>query len=635
MLHFSWLILFFPLLGSILLGLGGRVLSRRAVAILGPASILLAFVVTAGDAISIALGHAGAAGLYRETLFTWLTSGRLHIGLALQIDPLSVLFLLVVTGIGFLIHVYSVGYMAEDPDYARFFSYLNLFIFTMALLVAAGNFLFLLVGWGGVGVVSYLLIGFWYQRPSAVAAALKAFVINVIGDVGILLAIFLIFLRFHTLDFGGVFSKAASLLGGDSTYAVAITLLLFLGAAAKSAQLPLHTWLADAMEGPTPVSALIHAATMVTAGVYLVARCYPLYHAAPAAAIVVAGIGAATALVAATIGVVQHDIKRVLAYSTMSQIGYMIMAVGIGAYAAGLFHFLTHAFFKALLFMGAGNVIHALGGEQDMRRMGGLARKLPITYWSMLAGTLAISGVPLFSGFFSKDEILGATLSDGHPILWIIGVIAAGITAFYMFRLFFLTFSGNYRGTAHIHGEAPPTMLVPTVILAVGAVVMGYLAIPGVNDWLGGWLYPVFTRYPGGALAIPHVTQWGSMGLTTILAALGIYLAYRFYYIGNLSSEKVRQALPGLYRVVYNKYYFDELYAAVFIRPVQALGSFLGDVFDTGVIDGMVNGIGRGVGSLGEILQPWQSGQVRRYALSLVIGAAGILLYFTWLMRRG
>ena len=626
MLQHSWVILLLPLVGTAVISILGRYLSKLATALVACGVVGLAFLGTVVAAVQLE-GLPPRLQAVQEVLFRWIVSGPLHISFGLLVDPISLLFMLVITGVGFLIHVYSVGYMGEDKNFRLYFAYLNLFIFTMLLLVMANNFLWLLVGWGGVGLASYLLIGFWYERPSAVAAAIKAFVMNVIGDVGIFLAIFLIYLSFHSVSYNRVFHLAYTHPAAAGVM-TAITLLLLLGAVAKSAQLPLHTWLFDAMEGPTPVSALIHAATMVTAGVYLVARCYPLYHLSPTGATAVAVVGGASALLAATIGTAQTDIKRALAASTMSQIGYMIMAVGLGMYAAGLFHFLTHAFFKALLFMAAGNIIHALGGEQDLRKMGGLAKRLPVTYWSFLAGTLAISGIPGFSGFFSKDELLGQALNRGHVVLWAVGVAAAFLTAFYMFRMFFLAFSGSYRGEVHPHGEAPRVMLVPTVILAVLAVVGGYLVLPGVWDLIGNFLAPAFSHWHGGAGAVgnPHHVNWLSMGVSVLLALAGFGVAYQVYH------RRAWQPAPWpfLSQLLYRKYYFDELYDAVFVRPAVRLGAVFGAVADRLVIDGGVMGLARGVRTLGNGLVFLQSGYVRRYALTIALGAAAILAYYVF-----
>ena len=627
---YAELILAFPLLGFIIAALLGRSLGKRGVAMVCVSAIGLSFLTVVSVFVNL-LGRSPAHRFVDLTLFNWAGLSGHPITFGLLLDPLSVLFMLIITGVGFFIHLYSVGYMADDENFGRYFAYLNLFVLAMLLLIISDNFLFLLVGWGGVGLASYLLIGFWYTRRSAVAAARKAFVVNVVGDVGIMLALFLMYWHFGSVSYASVFQQAATMHG---SFAELVAVLLYVGAAAKSAQFPLHVWLPDAMEGPTPVSALIHAATMVTAGVYLVARAYPIFHAAPTAAAWVAGIGAFTALFAATIGVTQYDIKRVLAYSTVSQLGYMFIGVGSGVYAAGLFHFTTHAFFKALLFLGSGSVIHALSGEQDMRKMGGLARKLPITYWTFLMGTLAISGVPGFSGFFSKDMILGSVLNKGEVLIWIAGVLAVGLTAFYMFRLLYMTFFGEYRGDAHPH-ESPRIMTVPLIVLAVLSVIGGYLAIPGLPDVFSNWLQPVFARYPGG-LVPAAVTQPNilSMVLTTVIALSGIYLAYRAYKVGQVSHERARASLGGFYTLVYNKYYIDEIGHALFVRPSMAVGNVI-----RGVVDGGVQSVWFGLGSLvrewGDSLRMAQSGYVRRYALAILLGVVVIMAYLTFRSQGG
>jgi NADH-quinone oxidoreductase subunit L len=563
-----------------------------------------------------------------------------------------------VTGVGFLIHIYSAGYMDDDPSFWRFFAYLNFFIFAMVLLVSADNFLFLLVGWGLVGLASYLLIGFWYQRRSAVMAARKAFVINVIGDFGLMIAIFLIFINFGQLSYLSVFGHGPINTGA----ATAICLLLFLACAAKSAQLPLYMWLPDAMEGPTPVSALIHAATMVTAGVYLVARAYPLFEQAPAALLTVASIGGITALFAATIALFQLDIKRVLAYSTISQLGYMFMAEGVHNYSGGIFHLVTHAFFKALLFLGAGAVIHALGGEQDMRKMGGLWGRLRLTGWTFLIAALAISGIFPLAGFWSKDEILGSILAQATAsgsawfyVLWGIGILTAGLTAFYMFRLFFGIFNGAYRGgtataghdeqgiseqeeaeaAGHQHAgsvsyyrihEVPPVMSIPLIILAVLSVIGGFigsLELFGLPNWM-----PLANFLPAGlhthAAATTLTIGWISTALSLIAALLGIFLAWRLYGKGFV----YRETPNPLYQLLAHKYYVDEALTAALINPLLALGRGLSHYLEGDALDGGSRGVALAFRGTSNVLRRVQTGYMRNYALSILIGVVLIVVYY-------
>ncbi|HWE64639.1 MAG TPA: NADH-quinone oxidoreductase subunit L [Chloroflexota bacterium] len=621
---YAWLLLALPLLGFAINGALGRRLSRPAVSWIGCGSIGLAFIVAIicyGQLLSWTQLEQVTRGNFNY--YTWVTSGALKIEFGMLIDPLSTMMLLIITGVGFLIHVYSVGYMHDDRDYSRFFAYMNVFIFSMVLLVVANNFLFLLVGWALVGLSSYLLIGFWYQNMAAVLAARKAFIMNVIGDVGIMIAIFIMFRQFGTLDYDGVFSRAGSFASGDHVI-TAICLLLLVGAVAKSAQLPLHTWLPDAMEGPTPVSALIHAATMVTAGVYLVARCHVLYDLAPFAALLVACMGTVTAFIAATIAVVQMDIKRVLAYSTMSQIGYMFLGVGDGAYASGMFHLMTHAFFKALLFMGAGSVIHALGGEQDLRKMGGLRSRLPRTYLLFTVGVLAISGVPPLAGFWSKDEILTHTLAlgDWHIVLWVIGEITAALTVFYMFRLWYLCFHGRSRidrqVAGHLH-EAPPVMLAPMAILAVLSVVGGFIQTP-FSPQITNWLTPDFVLQYAQVPSLQFADvsfSWGAFALI-ILLIIGAWALARDMYAQGLRGS-VRGALRPVYTFLVHKWYFDELYNLLVEQPTYALAR-LSWWLDRRLIDGLVNGVTRRVGDASDDLRPIESGFVRTYALSLFAG---------------
>ena len=602
-----------PLAGFLVNALFGRLLPRRAVAWIGAGSVGIAFIF----AVNLLLQLLTGAQPLDQTYFTWWQSSDFNVPFNLYVDQLSSLMILVITGVGFLIHVYSIGYMREDPGYSRFFAYMNLFVFAMLLLVLSGNLLWLIIGWAGVGLSSYLLIGFWFERTSAVLAARKAFVMNTIGDVGMVFAAFLIFLNLRVLDYRGLFARVHELPKGGAVI-TAICLLLLVGAVAKSAQLPLHTWLPDAMEGPTPVSALIHAATMVTAGVYLVARMHLLYDWAPAAAATVAVIGGVTAIFAATIGTSQVDIKRILAYSTMSQIGYMFLAVGVGAYAAGMFHFMTHAFFKALLFMAAGNVIHAFHDDQDIRHMGNLRAGLPITFWTFLIGTLSISGFPLLAGFFSKDEIIRAALSAPGTEFWlgVIALITAGLTAYYMFRLFFIAFGWEWlsHDDRHLH-EALPVQTIPIVILAVGAVVGGY--IPVAN-----YLSPVF----GHPVEVGTGAFIGLAALSVLVALIGFSIAYLLHARRPDLAVVWRTRLGPIHTLVEHKYFIDELYDRVFVRPGLALARFLNDIVEPRVIDGAVNGIADFFLLEAREFRLIQTGRVGTYALWTLGGAIGVVL---------
>jgi len=612
---------------------------RKLVAFLGPAVVGASFAVSVLAVLALAARPAHDR-LFVQVLFPWVQAGTFQAPAALQLDPLSAVMILVVTGVGFLIHVYSVGYMSHEKAFARYFVYLNLFTFAMLLLVLGSNFLVMFVGWEGVGLCSYLLIGYWYEKKSAADAGKKAFVVNRVGDFGFLVAIFLIFWTFGSVDYTEVFARIPVLSerGVLTTgIATAITLLLFVGATGKSAQIPLYVWLPDAMEGPTPVSALIHAATMVTAGVYMVARTSALYLLAPTSMAVVAVVGAATAIFSATIGITQNDIKRVLAYSTVSQLGYMFLACGVGAFAAGIFHLMTHAFFKALLFLGSGSVIHALSGEQDMRKMGSLKKRLPVTFTTMFIATLAISGIPGLSGFFSKDEILWKSFSSGHghAALWAVGTAAAGITAFYMFRLVFLTFFGDSRMDPdverHVH-ESPYSMTVPLMLLAVLSVAGGWIGIPealGGHNYFEAWLAPVFGHGTEGAahggghhsLALEYLLMAGSVGV----ALCGIGLAWYLYRARPGVPKEIAGRVPGLYDVVLNKYYVDEIYDRIVVQPLLRASRFAWKVIDAGIVDGIVNGVGnlaRGLGWFGSL---FQTGSVNTYALFLAIGVLVIL----------
>jgi NADH-quinone oxidoreductase subunit L len=620
------LILFFPLIGALTIALFGQYTHRTASAFIANLSLFLSFLLTVGLAFVIFRLPPDQQLQYSHSHFGgfWAHIPPLVISFRLLVDPLALLWMLIITGVGFLIHLYSVGYMADSKNYRTFFCYMNLFVFTMLLLVMADNFLWLLVGWGGVGLASYLLIGFDYERPAAVLAARKALIMNVIGDVGIMIAIFLMYAHVGDLSYKNVFGNVAQIGTPALTW---IGIWLLLGAVAKSAQLPLQTWLPDAMEGPTPVSALIHAATMVTAGVYLIARAHPIYDNAPIAAEIVAVVGGATAFFAATIAVAQYDIKRVLAYSTMSQIGYMILAVGVGEYAAGAFHFMTHAFFKALLFMSAGIIIHALGGEQDIRKMGGLATKLPFAFWTFLAGTVAIAGIFPFSGFFSKDAVLEAVLTRHHPILFALSVAAAGLTAFYMFRLFFLTFlSGAYRGDHAVHAETARTMTIPVGILAVLSVIGGWLVLPN-HDALSAALRSTFADVPWSQ-SLAEFNGELSFGVLA-LALAGIALAWFVYELRPAIAARVRESFAGLFALLANAYYVDVLYHWLFEKPCYALAGALARSFELDAVDA-VPGAALGLaGALGALSTRWETGYLRRYGLTFAVGAA--LLLFVYL----
>ncbi len=627
MQNYAWTLLALPMLGFVITGGLGRRLPRTLTGAIGSGVIGVAFLV----ALAIFLQVRGQTGQHTYNdlhYYNWLDAGSFHVGMNLLVDPLTCVMLLIVTGVGFLIHVYSIGYMAHDANFSRFFSYLNLFIFSMLLLVLADNYLILIIGWGMVGLSSYLLIGFWFDRPSAVAAARKAFVMNVIGDVGMMIAGYMMFVQFGTLGYDGVFSKAQSM-KPDSALLNVICLMLLVGAVAKSAQIPLYTWLPDAMEGPTPVSALIHAATMVTAGVYLLARSHVLYLLAPFTLSLVAIIGAVGAIYAASIALVQTDIKRVLAYSTMSQIAYMFLGCGVGAFGAGMFHLMTHAFFKAVLFLGAGSVIHALLNEQDLRKMGGLRDKLPRTYLLMGIGCLAISGIPPLSGFFSKDEILGRVLAAGnwYIILWILGVITAGMTAFYMFRLFFLTFHGRYNGPPDVYElahEAPNVMVVPVGILGVLSIVGGFVQTPWGWNAFDDFLAPVFSRYPlVHAAKAPLVGNVPALIFIVVVALAGIYVAYVMY--GGAERRPYR-APEWLYNLLYNKYYVDEIYDAGIVQPVRASASALYSLVDRSGVDAAVNGVARLVAVVSRGVSPVETGYVRTYALSIFAGIVLVAL---------
>ncbi len=631
------LIPLYPLLGFLVIFLTNKRLPKPMVNSVACGSVLLSFISSVFALITL-LSIPPESRSITVKLFDWIISGSFETSISFAFDPLSAVMALVVSGVGFLIHVYSIGYMSHDGGYSRFFAYLNLFTFSMLVLVLADNVLLMFVGWEGVGLCSYLLIGFWFHKKSATDAGKKAFIVNRIGDFGFLLGTMLIFWTFGTLNIAEISQAAPQIEHAHAGIMTAIALLLFIGATGKSAQLPLYVWLPDAMEGPTPVSALIHAATMVTAGVYMVARLSAIYVLSPAALLVVAIIGALTALYAATIGLVQNDIKRVLAYSTISQLGYMFLACGVAAFSAGIFHLMTHAFFKALLFLGAGSVIHALSGEQDMRRMGGLKNKLPHTYRVLLIGTLAISGIPLLAGFFSKDEILYKAYSSeaGHPVLWLMGLFAAVLTAFYMFRLLYLSFYGKsnvpHDVEHHLH-ESPKVMLGPLYVLALLSIIGGYIGLPhalGGGAWFERFLEPAIARLEHeGHSAVAHQlsTEYLLMLSSIVAALIGIFFAYGCYIKNPAKPAAIAARFSGAYKLLLNKYYVDEIYDYLVVKPLYVLSLIFWKIFDVRVIDGAVNGIARLFGNLSYKLRLAQSGVIRNYALYFTIGVAAILGY--------
>ena len=674
-----------PFVGFLLNASLGRRVAKGAAGAVACGAMVTSFGVALATVLELVALPPGGRAIVQQ-VFSWIASGDLDVGFTLRVDPLSAVMVLVVTGIGSLIHVYSTAYMHEESDseYARYFSYLPLFAAFMLVLVLGSNFLVMFVGWEGVGLCSYLLIGFWYQKKSASDAGKKAFIVNRIGDWGFLLGVLLAFVQFGTLDFQEIARSAAAMSPETSFGALSlITLLLFVGATGKSAQIPLFVWLPDAMEGPTPVSALIHAATMVTAGVYMIGRNAVLFSHAPQTLTVVAVVGVATALVAGTIGLVQNDIKRVLAYSTVSQLGYMFLAMGVGAYTAGIFHLYTHAFFKALLFLGSGAVIHALGGEQDLRRMGGLRKDLPVTYWTFVVGAVAIAGVPGLAGFFSKDEILFRTYAGGHVGLWAVGMVTSLLTAVYMFRLVFLAFHGERvegavalapgagQSPAHPddeqpaaphsaavgHGDrhgghggrlhdAPPAMAIVLVVLAIGSVVAGYIGVPAVlggSNRLEHFLEPSFAAHAeagaptaeaheGGEADVPtEGLEIGLMLVSSVAAVGGIGLAALFFLWRRRAADAVAARFAGVHRLLMNKYYLDEIYDATLVQPIRIVSEDgLWKGIDERVIDGTVNGVGEAVGGCSELLRRIQTGSVRTYAASLVLGVVLILGYWLW-----
>ncbi|HET9153383.1 MAG TPA: NADH-quinone oxidoreductase subunit L [Solirubrobacterales bacterium] len=657
-----WLVLLFPLLGSITVALGFKALPPKAAGAIGTIAIGLSFACGVAALISL-LGDSPDARHHASSLWDYASVAGLDIKLGILADQLSVFMVLVVTGVSTLIHLYSFGYMASDEGYHRFFSYLNFFVFSMLLLVLAGNFVLLIVGWAFVGFASYALISFWYRRETATRAGMKAFVINVVGDIGLVLAAFLIFREVGSFDYGTVFAKAPHLFHTNEWTVTAICLLLLLGAFAKSAQLPLHTWLPDAMEGPTPVSSLIHAATMVTAGVYLIARTHALFVLAPTAADIAAFIGLATLLVAATIALVMTDLKRAIAYSTMSQIGYMVVGVSIGAYGAGMFHLMTHAFFKALLFMAAGSIIAAMANEQNIDRMSGFGRAMRFTSITMLCGGLALAAFPLTSGFFSKDEILAYAGARGgmYLIFTVLGYLGAFLTAIYTFRLIFRVLQGDpcpeareLIETGHVHHAEPrnpatgeledtdvgfpgpehhiaeqsATMRVAMGVLALLALFGGLIQVPGVDNVVANWLDPVFADSPLAAIHPSTEWSWIGLGIGAVISLAGIWVAH-WLYVANPERPRALEArLQGLHDFLFRKWYFDELIDVLVVRPVLAVARFADRTFERLVVDGLVTGTEETVRGAGGIVSRVQNGFVRSYALLLIAGFAGLALYF-------
>jgi len=650
MIEYIWLVPFFPLLGVVINGVLGIRFPKRFIGLIGCSAILLSFLVSCLILLEL-IQLPPAARVFEVTLYRWIPCGDLQVNIGFLVDALSLVMMLTVSGVSFVIHVYSIGYMHNDPGYRRYFTYLNLFVFFMLTLVSANSFLLMFIGWEGVGLCSYLLIGFWYKNKAPADAGKKAFIVNRIGDYGFLLAMMLIFVVFGTLDFLPVFENAPHIFRGGELTIILITLLLFLGACGKSAQIPLYVWLPDAMEGPTPVSALIHAATMVTAGVYMVARCHVLYSLAPLSMGVVAVIGALTAIYTASIAIVNNDIKRVLAYSTISQLGYMFLACGVGAFAAGIFHLMTHAFFKGLLFLCAGSVMHALSGELDMRKMGSLKAHLPITYWTFLIGCLAIAGIFPFAGFFSKDEILWNAFQS-NIFLWVVGAIAAFMTAFYMFRAVFMTFHGESRVepevAKHVH-ESPPVMTNPLVALAILSTIGGLVGIPIVKGWnrfhdflspvLGGHEAHLAEKSMAGVAyateVAPHSVEimHHSVGLellmmvvSLVIGIVGIITAYYLYLKCPELPERIAQRFKQLYHLLYNKYFVDEIYFAYVVTPVNIISTFFWKFFDDKVVDGaLVNGSAWVVKRVSGSLKRLQTGYVQHYALSILLGVLFVL----------
>jgi NADH-quinone oxidoreductase subunit L len=619
-----------PFLGFLINGVGFKHLSKNVASIVGCGASIISFILV----VMLFQRFDGTPIFHKE--FDWFSVGDFSVAMQYQIDQLSLMMLLVVTGVGSLIHIYSVGYMHHDEGYGKFMSFLNLFLFFMIVLVMGSNYLVMFVGWEGVGLASYLLIGFWNKNVAYGKAARKAFVMNRIGDLGFLLGIFMIISYFGSVEYQEVFAKAGSV---HQTTITIITLLLFVGAMGKSAQVPLYTWLPDAMAGPTPVSALIHAATMVTAGIYMVIRSNVLFSAAPETLHFIGWIGLATALLAASIGLFQNDIKKVLAYSTVSQLGYMFMALGVGAYTSSYFHVMTHAFFKALLFLGAGSVIHAMSNEQDIRNMGGLRKALPITFWTFLIATIAISGIPPFAGFFSKDEIL-AHVYEHSKVMWFLALLGSAMTSFYMFRLLFLTFFGEFRGTFdqkhHLH-ESPLVMTVPLMILAVLSAIGGFFNLPeifGGHAQLGNFLKPLIPSMTEGTHALDHSTETMLMGISIAVAVLSLVAAY-VMFVSKKTLPAAEGTEQGIQKVIYNKYYVDELYDKIFVKPVMSLSKIFYDFVDYLVIDGLVvMGLGKLVKGMGSEARQLQTGTTGTYIFGMVIGILAILAFVVYRLRE-
>jgi NADH-quinone oxidoreductase subunit L len=627
MLQFAWLIPVFPLLGFLAISFFGKSFKNKtATGVLASVMVLFSFIISCGLFFQLPMEPQSI------TYFDWINAGSLKIPISFLIDPVSCVMLLIITGVGFLIHVYSIGYMKEDEAFSRFFAHMNLFIFFMLILVLANNYVLMFAGWEGVGLCSYLLIGFWFKNNEYNRAANKAFIMNRIGDLGFLLGIILIFVTFGSVQFNEVFASAKGF-SDNQPVIVAITLLLFVGAIGKSAQIPLYTWLPDAMAGPTPVSALIHAATMVTAGIYMVVRSNILYSLAPTTLAFITAIGMATAIFAATIALTQTDIKKVLAYSTVSQLGYMFVALGVGAYSSALFHVTTHAFFKALLFLAAGSVIHAMSGEQDIRKMGGLKKKLPVTYFVFLIGVLAISGVPPFAGFFSKDEILAKAHMQSNFLFTLLSITSV-ITAVYMFRLFFLAFFGMFRGSHeqehHLH-ESPKVMTMPLIILAILSTVGGFLGMPAVfTD------KHVFDHFLEPVLSIPsniihheptHFFEWMMIGISIITLIILIYMVYnRYVKKSHVASMDEKEFKPA-FKLLYHKYYIDELYDRLFVKPIYWFSDLFYKIVDVKMVDGLVNSVGKGVVLGSKTVRLAQSGSTGFYIFMMVIGIIAMLLF--------
>lgn len=640
MINLMYLTVLLPLAGFLILGLfGSRIKNEKLIGTIGSGTIGLSFLIT----VFAFLETLALPVNERQTiinLFTWMKVSSLDVSFSYQIDQLSIVMALIVTGVGFLIHVYSIGYMQGDKGFWRFFTYMNLFIFAMMNLILGDNFLILFLGWEGVGLCSYLLIGFWYdkkfEKGTTGDAAKKAFVVNRIGDFGFLLGMFLIYMTFDSLNFNEVFSKAAVFAVPETTFAL-IAIFLFIGATGKSAQIPLFVWLPDAMAGPTPVSALIHAATMVTAGVYMVARCSIIFVSAPAIMMTVAVIGIFTALFAATIGIVQNDIKKILAYSTVSQLGYMFLAMGVGAFSAGIFHVMTHAFFKALLFLGAGSVIHAMHEEQNIQYYGGLKKHLPKTAITFLIAALAISGIPPLSGFFSKDEILWYSFTNGGFLFWLIGALTALITAFYMFRLYFLTFEGKERfgHDKHPH-ESPVVMVIPLIILAGLSAIGGFIGVPEIfsgehGNLFHSWLTPIFRNAERKLIMYgthSHFQEILLMSLSVAGAAASIFLARHIYLKKPSIAVNTANKFKSIYNLLWNKYFVDEVYDATIVNPiVKGSDKFLWKIADNKIIDGLVNGTASIIGSVSGVIRKIQTGVTQFYAIIMVAGIAAALFW--------